>query len=87
MKERFIMRKNDIDDLIKEIGDLVDNLCKARQHSLEDLKHARKRLKKYFLPFWRDQTRKKGTSAMEKDDQGAVKGRVAPGKGDAGKDD
>merc|ERR1719335_1442756 len=59
LKDKFLARKMDMEDIMKEVSEQIDALVKKRKDDLNDLKHAKKRLKKYFLPFWRDQKKPK----------------------------
>merc|ERR1712070_713502 len=53
-QKKFMHNRMDIEDILKDIADAVNQLLKEKKDSVADLDHARRKLKKHFLPFWTD---------------------------------
>jgi hypothetical protein len=52
IKAAFQTDKDEIEELLREARDKVRRFVQDHGASMDDLKHARKRLKKYFMPFF-----------------------------------
>ncbi len=51
-KQAFQTDKEEIETLLRDTREKIRDFVKQHGNSIEDMKHARKRLKKYFMPFF-----------------------------------